>query len=54
MCIFQKISIPPHPTKGNGNSEGGGGVQRESISEAMGVASQVFFPGAPSKIDEQA
>lgn len=52
MCIFQKISISPHPTVGNGNSEGG--VQRESISEAVGVASQVFFPGAPSKIDEQA
>ena len=33
---------------------GGGGVQRESISEAVGVTSQVFFPGAPSKIDEQA
>lgn len=55
MCIFQKISIPPHPTEGNGNSEGGGGgVQRESISEAVGVTSQVFFPEAPSKIDEQA
>ena len=53
MYIFQKISISPHPTVGNGNSEGGG-VQRESISEAVGVASQVFFPGAPSKIDEQA
>ena len=33
---------------------GGGGVQRESISVAVGGASQVFFPGAQSKIDEQA
>ena len=31
------------------------GVQKETISEGVGgLASQVFFPGAPSKIDGQA
>ena len=32
----------------------GGGVQKEAISEGVGVASRVFFLGALRKIDEQA
>ena len=32
----------------------GGGVQKEAISEGVGVASRVFCLGALSKIDEQA
>ena len=32
----------------------GGGVQKEAISEGVGVASRVFFVGALRKIDEQA
>ena len=31
----------------------GGGVQKEVVSEGVGIASRVF-PGAPSKIYEQA
>ena len=31
-----------------------GGVQKEAISEGLGVASRVFCLGALSKIDEQA
>ena len=39
--------------EGNENSEGREGIQRETISEGVGLATQVFFPGAPSTIDEQ-
>lgn len=53
-CVFsRKYPYPPTPWWVM-ETQRGGGVQRESISEAVGVASQVFFPGAPSKIDEQA
>ena len=53
-CVFsRKYPYPPTPRRVM-ETQRGGGVQRESISEAVGVASQVFFPGAPSKIDEQA
>ena len=31
----------------------GGGIQKEAISEGVGLASRVFFPRAPSTIDEQ-
>ena len=31
----------------------GGGVQKEAISKGVGLATRVFFPGAPSTIDEQ-
>ena len=43
---------PPLTTKGNGNSEageGGGGVQKQAVSEIMRVASRVFFVGASSE-----
>ena len=58
-CVFPENihTLPPLPTKGNGNSggKGGGGVfQKQAISKIVGVASRVFFPRAPSKIDEQA
>ena len=32
---------------------GGGGIQNEAISEGVGMATRVFFPEAPSTIDEQ-
>ena len=41
------------PKEGNGNSEGRG-IQKEAISEEVGVASRDFFPGAPSKSNRQA
>ena len=45
---------PPHfPTESNGNSEGRRGAKGGNF-RGGGVASSVFFPGAPSKIDEQA
>ena len=46
-------TLPPPPTSPRRTTEiqRGGGGQKEAISE--GVASSVFFPGAPSKIDEQ-
>ena len=31
----------------------GGGIQKEAISEGVGMATRVFFPEAPSTIDEQ-
>ena len=37
----------------NENSEGKGGILKEAISEGVGLATRVFFPGAPSTIDEQ-
>ena len=33
--------------------KGGGGIQKEAISEGVGLATRVFLPGAPSTIDEQ-
>ena len=33
---------------------GGGGIQKDSTSEEIGLASRIFFPRAPSTIDEQA
>ena len=46
---FQKLSIPP-PPNGKRNSErmGGGGVQKEAISEGVGGCYRGLFPGGPS------
>ena len=53
-CVIpENIHTPPTPRRVTETHWGGGG-QKESISEAVGVASQVFFLGAPTKIDEQA
>ena len=41
------------PKEGKGNSECRG-IQKEAISEEVGVASGDFFPGGPSKINRQA
>ena len=55
---FQKISILylPSPQKATEiqGGKGGGVFQKQAISKIVGVASRVFFPRAPSKIDEQA
>ena len=43
-------TAPPSPPP-DGNSEVGGGVQKEAISEKVGeggLSSREFFPGAPS------
>ena len=45
---FQKISIPPPPSHGDRNSEGMGGVQKEAISEGLGVCYRGLFPGGLS------
>ena len=53
---FQKISVPSPaaPTHGGQRKfRGKGGIQKEAISEGVGLATRVFFPGAPSTIDEQ-
>ena len=52
----RKYPYPPSPGRRATEKQrgGGGGVQKEAISEEVGVASLVFFIGAPSKIDEQA
>ena len=52
--IYTPSPPPPHPfTEGNGTSEGRGSKRRQ-FPRGWGVASPVFFPGVPSKIDEQA
>ena len=44
MCSCRKY--PWSPTKGNGNSEGGGGVKKKAISKAVGgCLKEVFFQG---------
>ena len=48
--IYRKYPSPP-PTEGNGNSEGRG-VQKEAISDGVGVAYRGFLPGGLSKIGE--
>ena len=59
-CIIPENihTIPPTSQRVTETRGGGGGwgegVQKESISEAVGLASQVFFWGVPSKIDQQA
>ena len=52
QCVVLK-KILHTPTEGNGNSEGRG-IQKEAVSEGVGVASRDFFQGAPSKINRQA
>lgn len=55
-CVVPENIHTPHPlptTERKFRGEGRG-VQKQAISEIGGVASRVFFPGAPSKIDEQA
>ena len=49
--IYRKYPSPPPPTEGNGNSEGRG-VQKEAISDGVGVAYRGFLPGGLSKIGE--
>ena len=55
LCSSRKYPYLPPGTEGNGNSEGRGwGFKKGQFRRGWGVASRVFFPGAPSKIDEQA
>ena len=49
--IYRKYPSPPPSTEGNGNSEGRG-VQKEAISDGVGVAYRGFLPGGLSKIGE--
>ena len=49
--IYRKYPFPPPPTEGNENSEGRG-VQKEAISDGVGVAYRGFLPGGLSKIGE--
>ena len=55
MCSSRKYPYPPPPSpaEANRNFEGRG-FQKEAISDLWWVASRVFFPGALSKINEQA
>ena len=59
LCSSRKylypLSLPPPPpfTEDNGNSEGRGSKRRQ-FPRGWGMASRVFFPGVPSKFDEQA
>ena len=41
------------PRGGQRKFRGKGGIQNEAISEGVGMATRVFFPEAPSTIDEQ-
>lgn len=52
----RKYPYPPSPGRRATEKQrgGGGGVQKEAISEGVEVASGVFSLGAPSKIDQQA
>ena len=51
--VAENIHTPPLPTEGNGNSEGSGGPKGGNFRVVGGGFSSLFFPGAPSKIDEQ-
>ena len=55
QCVVpENIHTPPPPRRRAMEVQRGGGVQKEAISEGVGVASRVFCLGALSKIDEQA
>ena len=44
MCSSRKYPAyaPTLPTEGNGNSEGGGAVQKKSISKDCGLLTEFF------------
>ena len=51
QCVVPENDHTPHG--GRRKFRGKGGIQRKAISEGVGLATQVFFPGTPSTIDEQ-
>ena len=51
QCVVPENVHTPHGERRK--FRGKGGIQKEAISEGVGLATQVFFPGTPSTIDEQ-
>ena len=43
--MWASIPPPPPPTKGNGNSEGRGGLNRDNSVGLEGGLSSLLFPG---------
>ena len=52
MCSSRKY--PPYPSRRATDIYRGGGFKRRQFPRGWVIVCQVFFPGAPSKIDEQA
>ena len=50
--IYRKYPFPPPPPTGGHRKFEGGGVQKEAISEGVGIAYRGFLPGGLSKIGE--
>ena len=53
LCSSRKYPYSHLPTEGNGNSEGRGDPNFRGVGGGLSNRPLKFFPGAPSKIDEQ-